>query len=66
MLEKPRSFEHKIFLRKQLKQLQNGKAENNSGGNYMDSYPFSHGKYHYKICKDIKEKLERIKAKNRL
>lgn len=28
MLEKPRSFEHKIFLRKQLKQLYGNRNEN--------------------------------------
>jgi hypothetical protein len=64
MLEKPRSFKHKIFLRKQLKQLQNG--TNNNAANIMDTdngvacASNFRGLGGHQMYKGIKEKLERI------
>lgn len=51
MLEKPRSFEHKIFLRKQLKQLQNDIPVNTILHNKCYSNHFSN---------ILSQKLERI------
>jgi len=64
MLEKPRSFEHKIFLRKQLKQLQNGNCNE-----HIRWYSDNNGNIFFHMVmseryKNIKEGLERIEAQN--